>query len=70
MTETQEIAVHIDRNGRVRIEVSGVAGPKCEDLTRQLEQALGGVVVDRQYQDAYHQSVETTEDTARQDRDG
>ncbi|MBN1954051.1 MAG: DUF2997 domain-containing protein, partial [Anaerolineae bacterium] len=40
--ETQEIEVFIDKDGQVRIEVRGVKGESCLDLTQALEAALGG----------------------------
>ena len=55
MSEIQEIEVEIDADGRVKIEVRGVTGSKCEALTRELEQMLGGVVTARVHHDAYHQ---------------
>jgi hypothetical protein len=48
MMEIQEIDVIIDKDGQVKIEVRGVKGPACLDLTKELEAALGGEVVDRQ----------------------
>jgi hypothetical protein len=46
--DVQEVEVFIDENGRVRIEVHGVQGTKCLDLTKDLEQALGGEVESRE----------------------
>ncbi len=46
--DLQEIDVFIDKTGQVRIEVRGVKGLTCLDLTRDLEAALGGEVVQRQ----------------------
>lgn len=46
--DLQEIDVSIDKDGQVKIEVRGVKGPSCLDLTRDLEAALGGEVADRQ----------------------
>jgi len=43
----QEIEVVIDKDGRVHLEVQGVKGPACLDLTRALEEALGGEVEER-----------------------
>ena len=40
--EVQEIEVTIDENGQVQIHVSGVKGEACLEITRPLEQALGG----------------------------
>ena len=46
--EMQEIQVIIEKDGQVRLEVCGVKGPACLDLTKDLEEALGGKVEDRQ----------------------
>ena len=46
--EMQEITVVIDKDGQVRVEVRGVKGGSCLDVTKGLEEALGGQVEDRQ----------------------
>lgn len=46
--ELQEIEVFIEKDGQVRIEVRGVKGKACLDLTASLEEALGGQVVSRE----------------------
>jgi Protein of unknown function (DUF2997) len=46
--ELQEIDVFIEKDGQVRIEVRGVKGESCLDLTAALEQALGGQVESRE----------------------
>jgi hypothetical protein len=46
--ELQEIDVIIDKDGQVRIQVRGVKGTSCLDLTKSLEAALGGQVEERQ----------------------
>jgi hypothetical protein len=46
--ELQEIDVFIDADGQVRIEVRGVKGTGCLELTHDLETALGGQVEDRE----------------------
>jgi Protein of unknown function (DUF2997) len=46
--EMQEITVVIEKDGQVRVEVRGVKGGSCLDVTRGLEEALGGQVEDRQ----------------------
>ncbi len=43
----QQIEVIIDKQGKVQIEVQGVKGPACLDLTKALEEALGGDVEER-----------------------
>jgi hypothetical protein len=44
----EEIDVFIDKSGQVRVEVRGVKGGGCLDLTRDLEKALGGEVAARE----------------------
>jgi hypothetical protein len=46
--EIQEIEVIIDKNGEVKIQVHGVNGSTCLDLTADLEAALGGEVISRE----------------------
>ncbi len=58
--ELQEIEVYIDPDGQVRVEVRGVKGTQCLDLTRALELALGGQVLDREMRpEAYEEDVES-----------
>ena len=42
--EVQEIEVFIDAEGQVEVKVRGVKGTSCLDITRPLEEALGGEV--------------------------
>jgi hypothetical protein len=46
--ELQEIDVFVDKNGEVKIEVRGVQGQTCLDLTKNLEAILGGEIVTRE----------------------
>jgi hypothetical protein len=46
--ELQEIEVTIGKDGQVEVRVRGVKGQACLDLTRPLEQALGGQIVLRE----------------------
>ncbi len=45
--ELQEIEVVIGRDGQVQIQVRGVQGVKCLELTKELEEALGGEILAR-----------------------
>jgi hypothetical protein len=63
--DLQEIDVIIEKDGQVRIEVRGVTGMACLDLTRQLEAALGGEVVDRQMT---HEANEVAQENVEQVR--
>jgi Protein of unknown function (DUF2997) len=53
--ELQQIDVFIDRDGAVRLEVSGVKGGSCLDITRHLEAALGNGVVSRELTSEAHE---------------
>ena len=57
MAEVHEIDVQIDAGGNVSVEVRGVSGKKCEELTALLEQALGGGVVERVHKPEYHEQA-------------
>lgn len=46
--ELQEVEVFIAPDGTTRIEVRGVPGAGCLDLTAGLEAALGGQIVNRE----------------------
>lgn len=55
----QQIIVDIPEEGDIRIEVKGVIGAGCEDLTKELEEALGGVK-GRKRKNEYHQKPTQT----------
>jgi len=65
--ELQEIDVFIEKNGQVRIEVHGVKGMSCLDLTKNLEDALGGQVEERELRpEAYESAGVAVEERQRQ----
>lgn len=45
--ELQEIEVVIGKDGKVELQVRGVKGLKCLELTKELEEALGGEILSR-----------------------
>jgi hypothetical protein len=45
--ELQEIDVTIGKDGQVQIQVRGVQGLKCLEITKELEEALGGEILAR-----------------------
>jgi hypothetical protein len=55
--DLQEVEVFIEKDGRVRVEVRGVKGLSCLDVTRALEAALGGQVQDRQLTPEAHEAA-------------
>lgn len=46
--ELQEIDVFIEKDGQVKIEVRGVKGTSCLDLTKDLESVLGNQTIARE----------------------
>jgi hypothetical protein len=56
--ELQEIDVFIEKDGRTRIEVRGVKGMSCLELTKGLEDALGGQVEAREMTPEAHEAVQ------------
>lgn len=39
-----EIIMDFDEEGHVKIEVKGVSGPRCDSLTKDIEEELGELV--------------------------
>jgi hypothetical protein len=61
--ELQEIDLYIEKDGRVRIEVRGVKGQTCIDLTKALEDILGGEIESREMTaDSYENAEDYTLD--------
>jgi hypothetical protein len=68
--EIQEIEVFIDKDGQVRLEVRGVKGMSCLDLTTDLEAALGGEVESREMTPEAYEAVQGQVQDRRRLRDG
>lgn len=58
------VIVEVDEAGEVRIAVEGVAGPRCEALTAELEEHLGRVREGsrRRTRDWYRSTIRQAED--------
>ncbi len=56
--ELQEVEVFIEKDGRVRVEVRGLKGMSCLDLTKDLEAALGGQIEEREMTPEAYESVQ------------
>jgi len=52
----EEIEVTIDPEGKVQILVKGLKGSGCLEVTKPLEDALGGAVESRTYTSEYYES--------------
>jgi hypothetical protein len=68
--EIQEIEVFIDKDGQVRLEVRGVKGTSCLDLTTDLEAALGGEVESREMTPEAYETAQDQVQDQRRLRDG
>ncbi len=64
----EEIDVTIDSDGRVHIEVHGAKGNECLDLTRPLEEALGGQVEERRMTPEAYEQEENQSQTSEEQR--
>ena len=49
MNELQEVEVTIARDGKVEVHVQGVKGQACLAITEELEQLLGGEIIERRH---------------------
>jgi hypothetical protein len=55
----QTVNVTIDIHGNVTVDVAGVAGPGCKDLSRQIEKSLGSTVNSRPTPELFKTAQET-----------
>ena len=63
MAGIQEVDVTISPDGTVKMEVRGVKGIQCLDVTKRLEELLGNEVLERTHTCEYDEAVqEVTED--------
>ena len=56
----EEIGVTIDEAGNVKVTVFGSPGPKCLEVTKKLEELLGGDLT-REFTSEYYQAEEARE---------
>jgi hypothetical protein len=68
--ELEEIEVFIEADGTLRIQVRGVKGEACLDLTKALEAALGGQVEVRQMTPEAYEASPLLAPTEQQQRTG
>ena len=62
MSELQEISVDLLPDGTVKVEIRGVRGKKCLEITKDMEQLLGGEVVSQNLTDEYDLQDDTQDD--------
>lgn len=56
--ELQEIDVFVEKDGQVKIEVRGVKGMSCLDLTKDLEAVLGNQIAAREMTPEAHETAQ------------
>ena len=61
MNEMQEIDIFISTNGTIKVEIRGAKGQKCRTITKEMEELLGGQVLDRILTDEYYQEQEDSQ---------
>lgn len=61
--DIQEVNVVIEKDGRVRLEVHGIKGLSCLEVTRPLEELLGGQLESREMRpEAIEETLPGTEE--------
>lgn len=55
-----EIIIIIDEDGKINISVNGVKGSTCEELTKEIEKALGNVTERHKTEEYFQQSQNRT----------
>ena len=63
MAKKEELEITIAPDGTVNVLVKCGPGVKCVELSKFLEESLGGEVLDRQFTGDYYAQTETTEST-------
>ena len=61
MSEIQEIDVFVMPDGTVKVEVRGVKGKKCLDITKGIEELLGGQIVKREHTHEFDEAEQEQE---------
>jgi len=52
---TQEITIRVGKGGKINLDVAGVKGGACKDLTKAFEKAMGKVVSTENTNEYYEQ---------------
>ena len=64
MAQRHDLKITIAENGEVQIEVEGIKGSKCLDITEDIEKELG-IIVNREKKSEFYQtdvSINSTQD--------
>ena len=67
MSDKPIIKIRIDARGECHLEVCGVTGTSCEELTRPILEALGGDTRDVQHKPNYYVELDAIEQYVTED---
>jgi hypothetical protein len=57
----ERVEVTIDKNGNVSMKVIGVKGPKCQEITAPIIEALGGELLEHETTPEYYEQMSEEE---------
>ena len=70
MDEIHEIEVVITNEGRMSVEIRGLKGQGCLEITKDIEQLLGGEILERKLTYEYDQQATSVLERRRLKRGG
>jgi len=59
----EQVMVKISKDGMVSVEINGVVGPRCKDITKALEDALHANVVSSNEKPEYYMELDGVKTT-------
>ena len=62
MNEIHEVEIIIQPDGQLKVEIQGVKGKGCLDMTKEMEELLGNDIIERNFTDEYNQQSDTLSD--------
>lgn len=58
MARKEEVEIYISEDGEIKFHIKGIKGPKCVDVAKKIEKALGKIK-DMDYTSEYYEKEET-----------
>ena len=62
MNEIHEVEIIIQPDGQLKVEIQGVKGKGCLEITKEMEELLGNDIIERNFTDEYNQQSDTLSD--------
>ncbi len=57
----KEIEIEIGKNGKVKIHIKGIKGPKCMDYAKLFEDIISGEIEEAEHTWEYHETTNESE---------